>query len=63
MYYDLLEILGRDYFFRGRMYNSYNIERKSTIFNKPVYSHEYIVRDDINRSFRYSVNIKNKKVQ
>ena len=59
MYYDLVEILGREYFFRGRMYNSYNIERKSTTFNKPIYSHEYVVRDDLNRSFRYGVNVKN----
>ena len=59
MYYDLIEILGREYFFRGRMYNSFDIERKSTTFNKPMYFHDYIVRDDLKRSNRYKVNIKN----
>lgn len=59
MIYKLFELIGRDYFYEGRMYNAYYISHMNTDFQKPYYYHYYDVRDDRMRRVIHKVVIQN----
>ncbi len=59
MIYKLFELIGRDYFYEGRMYNAYYISHMNTDFQKPYYYHYYDVRDDRMRKVIHKVVIQN----
>ena len=59
MMYELFQLIGRDYFYEGRMYNSYYISHVNTEFKKPYYYHYYDVKDDKMRKVIHKVIIQN----
>ena len=59
MIYRLFELIGREYFYEGRMYSSRYIEHVNTELIKPFYYHYYNVRDNEMRKVTYKVTIKN----
>ena len=59
MVYKLFELIGRDYFYEGRMYNNYYISHMNTELDKPYYYHYYDVRDNTMRKIVHKVVIKN----
>lgn len=59
MIYNLFELIGRNYFYEGRMYPTRYISRKNVELHKPYYYHFYNVRDNDMRNVNHSVIIKN----